>query len=222
MLKFIAGTLLAGIAFIPAAASAQDQTRAPFTGPRVEGIVGYDVLRSGESEDGVNTGTNSGDESIEGVAYGIAVGYDFNIGTLVVGAEAELSDSSAEQEFNETIDGTAFLGRIETGRDIYLGGRIGFTATPTTLVYVKGGYTNTSLKSSFAANANTTDFDTKVDGYRVGAGVEQMLGRNVYAKAEYRYSNYNGLRLDDDVFGDEDFDINLDRHQVVAGIGLRF
>jgi outer membrane immunogenic protein len=222
MLKFIAGTLLAGIAFIPAAASAQDQTRAPFTGPRVEGIVGYDVLRSGESEDGVNTGTNSGDESIEGVAYGIAVGYDFNIGTLVVGAEAELSDSSAEQEFNETIDGTAFLGRIETGRDIYLGGRIGFTATPTTLVYVKGGYTNTSLKSSFAANANTTDFDTKVDGYRVGAGVEQMLGRNVYAKAEYRYSNYNGLRLDDDVFGDEDFDIDLDRHQVVAGIGLRF
>jgi outer membrane immunogenic protein len=220
MSKFFAGTLLAGIAFLPAAAAAQD--RAPFTGPRVEAIGGYDVLRSGESEDGVNTGTNSGDESIEGAAYGAAIGYDFNIGTLVVGAEAELSDSTSKQEFNETIDGTAFLGRIETGRDIYLGGRIGFTATPSTLVYVKGGYTNTSLRSSFTANANTTGFDTTVDGWRAGAGVEQMLGRNLYAKAEYRYSNYNGLRLDDTVFGDEDFDIDLDRHQVVAGIGLRF
>jgi hypothetical protein len=47
MLKFFAGTLLAGIAFLPAAASAQDQTRAPFTGPRVEGIVGLRHAASG-------------------------------------------------------------------------------------------------------------------------------------------------------------------------------
>jgi hypothetical protein len=38
MLKYVAGALLAGATLYPAAASAQD--RAPFTGPRVEGIVG--------------------------------------------------------------------------------------------------------------------------------------------------------------------------------------
>jgi outer membrane immunogenic protein len=221
MLKYFAGAFLVGTAFLPAVASAQD--RAPFTGPRVEGMIGYDVLRSGEREDGVNTGENEGDESIDGIAYGIGVGYDFNLGGAVVGVEAEYADSSGKQEFGETIDGTEFLGRIETGRDIYIGGRLGFTATPTTLVYAKGGYTNTTIESAFTGAANNSvDFNTSVDGYRVGAGVEQMLGRNVYAKAEYRYSNYNGLKLDDALFGDEDFDIDLDRHQVMAGVGFRF
>jgi outer membrane immunogenic protein len=96
------------------------------------------------------------------------------------------------------------------------------TVTPSTLVYAKGGYTNTKIETAFSGGGDSADFDTSVDGWRLGAGVEQMIGTNVYAKAEYRYSNYNGLKLDDDLFGDEDFDIDLDRHQVLAGIGLRF
>jgi outer membrane immunogenic protein len=219
MLKYVSGALLAGVAFLPAAAFAQD---APFTGPRVEALVGYDNLRSGEEDDGVNTGENEGDESIDGVAYGVGAGYDFNVGRLVVGIEGEYMESEAEQEFGETIDGTEFLGRIETGRDIYIGGRLGFTVKPRTLLYVKGGYTNTKIESAFTTNNDTIDFDTSVDGFRLGAGVEQMLGRNLYLKGEYRYSNYNGLELDDDLFGDEDFDIDLDRHQVVASVGFRF
>jgi outer membrane immunogenic protein len=222
MVKFFAGTLLAGIAFLPAAASAQDQTRAPFTGPRVEGIVGYDMLRSGEAEDGVNTGENEGDESIDGVAYGIGVGFDVDLGGVVLGVEGEYADSSGEQEFGETVDGTEFLGRIETGRDLYIGGRIGVALAPRTLVYAKGGYTNTSIESVFTSDSDNVDFDTSVDGYRIGAGVEQMIGTNAFVKGEYRYSNYNGLKLDDDLFGDEDLDIDLDRHQVMFGVGLRF
>jgi outer membrane immunogenic protein len=222
MLKFFAGTLLAGIAFLPAAASAQDQTRAPFTGPRVEGIVGYDMLRSGEADDGTNTSENEGDESIDGAAYGIGVGFDFQAGPVVLGVEGEYVDSSGEQEFGESIDGTEFLGRIETGRDIYVGGRIGFALAPRTLIYGKAGYTNTTIESAFTNNANTVDFDTSVDGYRLGAGIEQSVANNVYIKGEYRYSNYNGLKLDDDLFGDEDLDIDLDRHQVMFGVGLRF
>jgi hypothetical protein len=53
MFKFVAGALLAGTAFVSTAAAAQE--RVPFTGPRVEGIVGYDMLRSGEADDGTNT-----------------------------------------------------------------------------------------------------------------------------------------------------------------------
>jgi outer membrane immunogenic protein len=215
--RFLTAVLLAGSAIAPAAA--QPGT---FTGPRVEGIVGYDVLRSGEEEDGVATGDNEGDESIDGVAYGVGVGYDFDLGGVVVGVEGEYVDSTGEQEFGETVDGTEFLGRIETGRDLYLGARIGVPVTPRTLLYAKGGYTNTSIESAFTSDTDSVDFDTTVDGYRVGAGIEQMLGSNAYVKAEYRYSNYNGLQFDDDLFGDEDIDIDLDRHQVVAGIGLRF
>jgi outer membrane immunogenic protein len=220
MFKFVAGALLAGTAFVSTAAVAQD--RAPFTGPRVEGIVGYDMLRSGEKEDGTNTSENEGDESIDGAAYGVGVGYDFQLGGVVLGVEGEYTDSSGEQEFGESIDGTEFLGRIETGRDIYVGGRIGFAVAPRTLVYGKAGYTNTTIESAFTGGGDSVDFDTSVDGYRLGAGVEQMIGNNVYAKGEYRYSNYNGLNLNDDLFGDEDFDVDLDRHQVMFGLGLRF
>lgn len=220
MLKFVAGALLASTAFVSTAAMAQD--RAPFTGPRVEGIVGYDMLRSGEADDGTNTSENEGDESIDGVAYGVNVGFDFNVGGVVLGVEGEYVDSSGEQEFGETIDGTEFLGRVETGRDIYVGGRIGVALAPRTLVYAKGGYTNTTIESAFTSNANSVDFDTSVDGWRLGAGVEQAVANNIYIKGEYRYSNYNGLNLNDDLFGDEDFDIDLDRHQVMFGAGLRF
>lgn len=221
MLKYAAAALLAGTT-LAAATPALAQDRAPFTGPRVEALVGYDNLRSGSEDDGTNTGSNNGDESIDGVGYGVGVGFDFDLGGVVLGVEGEYLESEAEQEFGETIDGTAFLGRIETGRDLYLGARLGVAVTPRTLVYVKGGYTNTSIESAFTSSSDSVDFDTSVDGWRAGAGIEQMLGRNFYVKGEYRYSNYNGLNFDDDLFGDEDVDIDLDRHQVLAGVGVRF
>jgi outer membrane immunogenic protein len=221
MLKFVSAALLAGTAFA-SASPAFAQERAPFTGPRVEVLGGYDVLRSGEEEDGVNTSENEGDESIDGASYGIGVGFDVQLGRIVLGVEGEYADSTGKQEFGETIDGTEFLGNVEVGRDLYIGGRIGVPVTPRTLIYAKGGYTNTSIESVYTSSTDSVDFDTSVDGWRIGAGIEQMLGTNLFLKAEYRYSNYNGLKFDDDLFGDEDVDVDLDRHQVTAGIGFRF
>ena len=59
----------------------------------------------------------------------------------------------------------------------------------------------------------------------MGAGVEQKIGSNAFAKVEYRYSNYNTGEIDFEAEGIEDsdqFDIDTDRHQVVAGVGWRF
>ena len=224
MRKILAATLLASSFATPALA----QQAGSFTGPRVEGIVGYDVLKSGERDDGVNTSSNNGDESIEGATYGVGIGYDFDLGVVVAGVEAEYSDSTGEQEADESLDGINFTSSIETGRDIYVGGRIGVRATPTTLVYVKGGYTNTSIEANYETSADRFELDTNADGWRLGAGIEQMFGANAYGKLEYRYSNYNNLDFSDDFdldnFQAEDFDtdINLDRHQVVAAFGVRF
>jgi outer membrane immunogenic protein len=221
MLKYVAAALVAGTALVPVAASAQDL---PFSGPRVEAIVGYDSLRSGEADDGVDTNDNEGDETVDGVGYGVGLGYDFNLGGVVIGAEAEISDSSGEQEATETIDGVEYLGRVETGRDLYVGARVGVPVTPNTLVYAKAGYTNAAVEAGFESNNDVFEEDTTLDGWRVGAGVEQAIGSNAYAKVEYRYSNYNSLRIDDELTGGEPFevDVDLDRHQVMAGFGLRF
>jgi outer membrane immunogenic protein len=211
-----------------AATPALAQDPGSFTGFRVEGIVGYDTLKSGNDEDDdVDTSDDEGDESIDGVVFGIGVGYDFDLGGVVAGLEAEFTESTGKQEVTETIDGP-FSSRIETGRDIYVGGRLGFRVTPTTLIYGKAGYTNTSIEGRFEGDGERFEFDSNVDGWRLGAGVEQLFGRSAYGKLEYRYSNYSNLDFSDDFDLDdldpEDFetDIDLDRHQVVVALGYRF
>jgi outer membrane immunogenic protein len=227
MRKVLLAALLAGIA-TPAFAQPAGEA-SPFTGFRFEGVAGYDALKSGDSdEDGVDTDDDEGDESIEGAVGGFGVGYDFDLGGIVAGVEGEFTDSTGEQESDETIDGVAFTTGIETGRDLYIGGRLGVRAGPRTLAYLKGGYTNTSIEANVEGDGERFEFDSNVDGYRLGVGLEHIFGTNVYGKVEYRYSNYSNLDFSDDFdlddFDAEDFDtdIDLDRHQVMAGVGFRF
>ena len=174
MRKLLLATLLAGVA-TPAFA----QEASPFTGFRLEAIGGYDKLKSGDrDDDGVDTGEDEGDESLEGAVFGVGAGYDFDLGGVVAGVEAEFTESTGEQEADETLDGIDFTSSVETGRDIYVGGRLGFQAGPSTLVYAKGGYTNTSVEAGFETASDRFEFDSNVDGWRLGAGVEQLFGRN--------------------------------------------
>lgn len=216
MRKLLLVALLAG-----AAAPALAQTdNSPFTGARVEALVGYDQLKSGnDADDGIDTSNDEGDETIDGVAYGIGAGFDFDLGGVVAGIEGEFTESTGKQDRGETID-VPISTRVETGRDLYIGGRVGFVASPSALLYVKGGYTNTSIEAAAETDTNRFELDTDVDGWRMGAGVEYLLGTNSFAKLEYRYSNYNTLDVSNDA--DIETDIDLDRHQVMAGFGFRF
>jgi outer membrane immunogenic protein len=227
MRKYIIAALLAGSVVTPAMAQPSGEA-SPFTGPRIEGLLGYGSLGTGEDDDTGVDNDDQADESIEGVVFGVGLGYDFDLGGLVAGVEGEFTESTGKQEADETINGIAFNSRVETGRDLYVGGRIGFVATPTTLVYAKAGYTNTSIESAVEGGGDRFELDSNVDGYRLGAGIEKLFGPNAYGKIEYRYSNYNNLDFSDDFDLDDlesediDTDIDLDRHQVVVGLGFRF
>ena len=202
-----------------------------FSGFRIEGLVGYDRLSAGDGGEDTEDG---GDNSIDGILFGVGAGFDFDMGGLVAGIEGEYTESTAEQDVNDTIDDIDFNQRVEIGRDIYVGGRLGFKATPSTLIYGKAGYTNTSIEAAFEgefddeAGNDLFEFDTNIDGWRLGAGIEQLFGPNMYGKLEYRYSNYGNLDFDDDFDFDDlegednQVDIDLNRHQVVLGLGLRF
>lgn len=219
--------LLAGgsLAILAAPAAAQDST---FSGPWVAGVGGFDKNKAGSSIDDDTDdpdGVFEENESANGIVYGAQLGYDVDLGSMVVGAEAELTDSTADSDFAGDPDTDFGLGSVNTGRDIYVGARAGFKATPSTLLYAKGGYTN--ARYNFLGSDGETDYETNLDtdGWRVGAGVEQKLGSNAFAKLEYRYSNYNSAEIDFEAEGIEDsdrFDIDTDRHQVVAGVGWRF
>jgi outer membrane immunogenic protein len=225
MKKGIAFLLATGsLAFVVAPAAAQDTT---FTGPWVAGVGGYDTNKAGSSVDDAADPTNGvfeQDESADGIVYGAAIGYDFDLGGVVVGGEAELTDSTADSKYGDP-NSDFGLGSVDAGRDIYVGARVGYKVTPSTMLYAKGGYTN--ARYNFIGSDGTTNYEENLDtdGWRVGAGVEQKIGTNAFAKVEYRYSNYSRGEIDFEATGIADsdrFDIDTDRHQVMAGVGWRF
>lgn len=202
MRKLVLAALAASVAATATPALAQDEV-APFTGLRVEGVVGYDSA---------NDGSGQGTKSSDGVTYGGAIGYDVQMGGAVVGVEAELTGSSVDTRADNLLV-TGDRLRVDMGRDIFLGARAGVAITPTTLIYAKGGYTNARIESRYETPTTSIGFHEDMEGFRLGAGAEFQLSGNVYLKGEYRYSNYGKL---------DGYDIDLDRHQVVAGVGIRF
>ena len=222
MKKGIAHLLAAGSA-VALAVPAQAQEDRGFSGPWVAGVGGYDKNQAGDTtDDDVN---EDNDQSAEGVVWGGAVGYDIDLGTMVVGGEAELTESTADTRSLDGDPETFGLGSVEAGRDIYVGARAGFKATPNTLVYAKAGYTN--ARYGFLGTDGEVEDQQRIDtdGWRVGAGVEQKIGTNAFAKLEYRYSNYSNAEVDFEPEGIPDtdpFDVDLDRHQLMASVGWRF
>ncbi|WP_305095707.1 outer membrane protein [Croceibacterium aestuarii] len=200
-------------------AMAQD---AGFSGPWIAGVAGYDINKPGSSQ--VSAVDPDQDVNAEGAVYGAAVGYDFDMGNLVVGAEGELTDSTADSTYGNPYT-TFGLGSVDAGRDLYAGARVGYKMSPTTMLYAKGGYTN--ARFNYIGTDGTTEYSRHLDtdGYRLGAGVEHKFGSMAFGKLEYRYSNYKKGEVDFEASGVADsdrFDIDTDRHQVVASVGVRF
>lgn len=111
------------------------------------------------------------------VVYGAAVGVNIPIERAIVGVEA-----SASNVFEDT-------------REIGASARLGYTFDDV-MLYGKVGY------------ANYQDvFSQKLDGLRLGGGVEYNLSDITFVSAEYRYT---------------DFEQNVGKHAGLVGLGLRF
>jgi len=194
MRKFaFAAALLAGTIATPALA----QDNPNLGGFHVDGIVGWD--RSSIQNEHAN-----------GVTYGVGAGYDFRSGNAIFGVEAEASDSTADR----SVTGAVIAGdslRVRAGRDLYVGGRVGFGVGSNSLIYAKAGYTNARFRADYDDGTAATAADfvqrTNLDGIRAGVGAQIGVGSRAYLRTEYRYSNYQD---------------GVDRHQVVGGFGVRF
>nr|WP_230281791.1 outer membrane beta-barrel protein [Croceicoccus sp. Ery15] len=219
LISMAAAGTAAAIVAMPAAAQSGDYD---FSGPRVEAIIGYDISNAGSDSD--NDLNDMDDESIDGLLYGVGLGYDVDMGGVVLGLEGEYTDSTAKTEYSDGGDFEGFgLGRVDTGRDLYIGARVGAKVAPDVLAYVKGGYTN--ARYNVLARDGETELKDNIDtdGFRLGAGVEYAMSENTFAKFEYRYSNYGEAEFDygNDIESDR-FDIDTDRHQIVGSVGMRF
>lgn len=142
----------------------------------------------------------------DGFAYGGQIGYDFNLGSAVVGIETSLTGRTGTNRF-PTFD-------LEAGRTINVTGRAGFLVTPEGLLYARGGYSN----ARFTIVNPVGPAETR-DGWTVGAGYEHVLGRNVSARLEYNYADYGDDLLPGIGGGSR---LNYHRHAVMTGLNFRF
>ncbi|WP_339825078.1 porin family protein [uncultured Parasphingorhabdus sp.] len=197
-------TLLAAacIAAFTATAPAAAQDERPFNGPWIGANIGYDSFTSGDDGD---------DTSEDGIAYGIALGYDINLGRVVLGIEGEIGDSSVRASVSDALEDGDVL-KISSGRDIYAGIRLGVPVSDKMMVFAKGGYTNQRFKAAYTLDGETVLESDNSDGFRVGAGVELDFGQP-FARLEYRYSDYGS-------FSEAEFETS--RHQIMLATGVRF
>lgn len=195
---------LAALALIATPALAQEDTAKPLGGAYAGVIAGYDhVTLSGFGGSG----------SKDGVSYGALLGYDMRMGAGLVGVEAEIAGSSTkETATNISVVGDS--GAVKAGRDFYVGVRGGMLATPTTLLYVKGGYANGRINIDYTSPtpANSFSIGSSVGGFRVGAGVEQGFGP-FRVRLEYRYTDYGQFK-----YSGVNTGIDAKRHQVLIGL----
>ncbi len=101
---------------------------------------------------------------------------------------------------------------VSAGRDLYVGGRVGARVGGNSLIYVKAGYTNARVGVNYddGAPAPPSPISRTIAISTASAPAPEPqigLGSHAYLRTEYRYSNYQD---------------GVQRHQVVAGVGVRF
>jgi outer membrane immunogenic protein len=190
-----------------------------FSGPRVGAVLGYDISRSGSSVDNDNYARP---EAVDPAACSMGeIGFDVPVGTnLVVGVEGEATGSTAK--WTNTFEPNTFnLGRVSAGRDLYVGARVGCSCRPRHAL-CEGRLHQHALQVAGQRRHHLEDYRLTTDGYRVGGGLEYAFSPKTFGKIEYRYSNYSRANFNFNGNTSDRFDIDTDRHQIVATYGLRF
>jgi outer membrane immunogenic protein len=184
----------------------------------------------------VNTGLFD-DEDEDGFTVGGHVGYNFQFGAFVVGAEADLEWVDVGGERNITVnrlDPVTLLPveqfTFSRGSDLeFIGSlraRLGW-AWDRALIYATGGVAFASFDDGnnvvgvnpFFANGD----DDTVWGWTIGAGVEWAFTNNLTARLEYRYTSFdrdnNTFFVVNPAFDSDD---SADFHSVRLGVSYKF
>lgn len=122
---------------------------------------------------------------------GGTVGYNYQSGKLVVGAEGDIAFGglSDSRNFGPGAAGSGEINALGTARV-----RVGYV-WDRALLYITGGYAGTGLNgkvSDFAGSPNLLISDSHyLNGYAVGAGVEYAITTKISVKGEYIFTGFN-------------------------------
>lgn len=198
--------ILAAIALAATATPAFAQDAQPFEGPFIGASAGWNRAEAaGRTEGGQPL---DGEVARDSVVIGAFAGYDHKVlDRVVLGAEAgfsiALDDSSAGRSAGNQIT-------LDERYSFDLTARAGYLVTDDVLIYARGGYANSRVRTEIEQAGSIATRSDNRDGWLVGGGAEYAISPNIRARVEYRYSDFG-------------FDgRNSERHQTLVGISYKF
>ncbi len=190
---------LAGFAAMPAQAQ-------EFDGPYIGVQAGWN--RAEVADATIEAQPIDAEVSRDALVLGGYVGYNHQINDrFLIGAEAGFS-GAFDDELRAQAAGAAIT--IDPRYSFDLTARAGYLVNDKTLVYARGGYANSRVRTTLVTDDATTRVSDNLDGWLVGGGVERALTDKVSARLEYRYTD----------FGNDGG--QYDQHQALVGISYNF
>jgi outer membrane immunogenic protein len=172
-----------------------------WSGPYAGVSLGYAF--AGETED--ETFDNSVDT--DGFLLGGFAGYNYQVGNIVAGAEADIGYSWE--------DGSNAGLTSESGVEGSLRARLGYVISPSVLLYATAGGAAKDLEVSAAGDS---DSNTMI-GWTAGGGADVMVTERVFGRVEYRYTDFGSDTFD---LGGTSAEVSDKNHRVSVGLGMKF
>lgn len=161
--------------------------------------------------------------SKQGLSYGALVGYNYQMGGLVLGVEGDFQGWTVGKVRYTSITGDFITAYSKWSGSVR--GRIGYAADHA-LIYMTGGAAFASNDSSIPTTGISIDGDGTRLGWTVGAGVDYAFSNNWFTGLEYRYSQYRSKSF---VYptpilgiGSVGFRHEMNTNQLNARIGYKF
>lgn len=173
-----------------------------WSGPYAGVTLGYGFAGTTEANDGITS--NSIDT--DGFLLGGFAGYNYQVGSMVIGGEADIGYSWE--------DGTNAGLTSDSGIEGSLRARLGYAISPSVLLYATAGGAAKDLEVS---GGGFSDSNTMV-GWTAGAGADMMVTDNIFGRVEYRYTDFGSDTFN--VGGPVEVDDKS--HRVNFGLGVKF
>lgn len=238
-------TMIAVLPFLvlTAVASAADMPRGPayspppfeerWSGFYVGGNIGRGWANSPSNFSTAGAVFGTVDNHMTGFAGGAQLGYNWQRGPLVLGAEADFQFSSLDDSLSTSCSAALCGVPLSASYDQkvpWFGtarGRIGY-AQDGWLIYATGGYAYARLETSATATTSsgtaTLSQEANRGGWTAGGGVEVALTSRWSAKAEYLYMDFGSSTTTWSVPGLPTLtdDTKLNMNVVRTGMNYRF
>lgn len=173
-----------------------------WSGPYAGVSLGYGF--SGETDVGSPVNNEIG---TDGFLLGAFAGYNWQVGNIVAGAEADIGYS--------WVEGSNAGLTSESGVEGSLRARLGYVVSPNILLYATAGGAAKDLEVS---GGGVSDSNTMI-GWTAGGGADIMVTENIFGRVEYRYTDFGSETFD---VGATSADVDDKDHRINFGLGVKF